>query len=118
MIELPVGKNLIDQMLNQTLDPGGRRVFESSRSGLDHIGQHHQRGFAGLRFGTGIAEVVNFYGIFALQLLGLVVKIADQAGAVVLPDVVDNDLGEFFLPGDFNSVLHMGDQYQARHGRR
>ena len=49
--------------------------------------------------------------------LGLMVKIADEAGAVVLPDDVGDGLSQLVFPGQFHPVLDMGDEDQAAHGR-
>ena len=62
IVQLPVGKDFIDQMLNQSLDACRCGILQRSRGGLHHIGQHDQPGFDGLGPGTGVPEIVCLYG--------------------------------------------------------
>lgn len=77
VIELPVGKNFIGQVLNQALNASRRRVFQGSRGRFHDIRQHHQTGLLGLRPGAGISVIIDIDGISAFELLGLFVKISD-----------------------------------------
>ena len=77
IVQLAVGKNLVGQVLHQTLDAGRRRVLQGSRSGFNHVGQHDQSGFLGLGLGAGVPEVIDFHGIRAFQLDCLFIEIGD-----------------------------------------
>lgn len=116
VVELSVGKNLVDQILHKALDSGRRGVGQSPGGRFDDIGQHHKRHLPGLGFRSGISEVFDLDGVFALLLLGLVIKIGDQTGAVVLLNRLDNGGPQPVAPRNFDAVFHVGHQNQARHG--
>lgn len=115
MIELTVGKYLINQVLHKSLDSGGCWILKGSRRRFHHVCQHDQSGLFGLRFGAGVAVVVYFNGIGTFQIFGLLKKIADEAGAVVLPYGVDNRLPQLVLPRNIHTVFDMCYQNQAGH---
>ena len=102
VIELAVGKDLVDQGLHQAPYAGGGWIGDAARGGLHLIGQHHQRGFPRLRPGTGISEIVDVDGFRTFLLFGLVVEIRDQTGAVMLLNGVDDRLPQTVLPGDLD----------------
>ena len=117
IVELPVGKDLVDQVLDQSLDPGRGGVLQSSRRRFHHIGQHDQPGFPGLGFWARVPEIVDLDGVFSLLLFGFFVKIANDAGSMVLLDGVDDGLSQLVLPSQLYTGLDVRDQDQARHGR-
>lgn len=115
MIELTVGKYLINQVLHKSLNSGGCGVFEGSRCRFHHVGQHDQPCLFGLWFGAGVAVVVYFNGIGAFQMFRLLKKIADEASAVVLLYGVDDRLSQLVLPRYIHTVFDMCYQNQAGH---
>ena len=108
-VQLAVWKNSIDKSLDETLYSWGCGIVKGSWSRFNHIRQHDEAGFPGLRLGAGVAEVINVYRIFAFQLFGLFIEVLDVAGPVVLPDGVYNILTEFVCSGNFHTFFNMGD---------
>jgi hypothetical protein len=105
IIELTVGKYFINQVLNESLNSGRRRNVQGTGGGLNDIRQHDKPRDPRLGFGTRISEIVYFDGIFPLLLFRLVIKIGNQAGAVVLSDGVYNLFAQFVFRGDFNTMF-------------
>ena len=77
LVELAVGEDQVDQVLDLPLDPAGGRVFQGPGGGFDHVRYHHQGGFAGLGLGPRVAEIVLLYQVFALELPGFFEEIPD-----------------------------------------
>jgi len=90
IVKLAIGKNFIDQILNETLYSSRCRVVQCPASGLNNVGQHNQAGFAGLGLWAGISEIFYFNGMFSALLLGLMKEIFDETGAMMLPDGIDD----------------------------
>jgi hypothetical protein len=117
VVQLTVREDLVYQMLDQSLDSGWCWIFKGAGSRFHYIGQHDQSRLFGLRSGPRIAEVVFLNGIGAFELLRFNEEIADQTGAVMLLDGVNNHLAQLVLFGYLNAVFDMGDQNQTGHGR-
>ena len=96
-------------------DARGRGVGECAAAGFHRVGQHEDGGFFGLRTRAGII-VVRFARLFA-QIDGFLVKITDQAGAVVLPNNIRNLLPQFIALGQLNALLDVREQNKRAHGR-
>jgi hypothetical protein len=62
LAELTVTENVVDQAIHHPLNSGRRGVVEGAAGRLDDIRQHYQTGFFRLRFGTGIAKIINIQG--------------------------------------------------------
>ncbi len=108
-IQLTVGKNFVDQVLNESLDSGRSGIFKGSGCSLHCICKHDQSGLAGLRLGARVPEIINFDGILAFELLGFVIKEFDETGAVMLFDRVDDHRPQFIFAGYFDTVFDMRD---------
>lgn len=108
-VKLAVGKYLIDQVLNQSLDAGRCGILKRARGGFHNICQHHQTGFFGLWFGPWVTIVINFDGVFSLDLDGLVKKVGNQTGAMVLLNGSDDGLAQFMLAGDVHALFDVGN---------
>ena len=75
-----------DQFLDMPPDAAGCRVNQGAAGSLDGVGQKNDPGLPGLRFGTGIAEVVlpNTFSLVPGLTQGFLIKKGNQARAVVL----------------------------------
>ena len=104
---------MVDEVLDKALDPGRCWIVKGPRGRFNHIGQHDQASFPGLRLGAGVSEIIDSYLIFSFQLFGFVIEISDKTGTVVLADGVDNNLSELVRFRDFDTFLDMGNQYQT-----
>ncbi len=132
IVELPALHPVVDHLLDQLLQlappalpalglRGGRpvraappgaarfvpeielaRVRRGPHRRFDRIGQHDHPGLLGLWPGAGIAEVLLAHLVAALQ--RPVVEVADQHRAVVLPDDVDDRLGQARLAREAHAV--------------
>lgn len=73
-VELAVTERIVDQPIDHTLDPGGRRFRERTAGRFHHVGQHDEPRLLGLRFGARIPIIVDIDGrqrgsLAALRLL-------------------------------------------------
>src|SRR5208337_4620320 len=116
-VQLAVSEDIVDDLLHHSLDTGGGGIAEGPGGGLRLVRQEDQPGFLGLGPGPGIPIVLGFYRLGVGRLgLGLMVKIGDKAGAVMLLDDVGNGLSQLLFPGQVHPVLDVGDENQATQG--
>ena len=108
-IQLAVGKNFVNQVLNQSLDSGRSGVFKGSGRSLNCICKHDQSGLTGLGLGARVPEIINIDGILTFALFRFFIKEFDETGTVMLFDRVDDDMPQFIFPGNFNAVFDMRD---------
>ena len=108
-IKLAVGKNFVNQVLNQALDSGRSWIFQGSGGGFYRIRKHNQPGLTGLGLGARIPEIIDIDRILSSALLCFFIKEFDEAGTVMLLDGVDDHATQFIFTGNFNSVFDMRD---------
>ena len=118
LIQLAVSEHVVDDLLDHALDAGRGGVRQGPGGRLHLVRQEHQPGFLGLGPGARVAVILHLDLVgFGRLRLGLVEKIADEVGAVVLTDDISDVLPQPVFPGQVHPVLDMGDQDQAAHGR-
>jgi hypothetical protein len=124
--QLAITENIVDHPVHKSLDSGRGRFRQRSAGCFHHIGQHDQPGLLGLRLGTGIPIVVYVdggeFGSFLILCLltgfnRFLVKKRNITGSVVLADDVHDVFSQAMLPGEFDPVLHVGDQDETAHRR-
>ena len=119
IFQLSIHKDVTYDPLHHSLDARRCRIGEGFGSGLYRIRQHHDSRLFGLRFGARIAIFLFPYlcQFGVLRIFCLLVEEGDQARTVVLLDDIDNRSGQFALPGQLHTILHMGSDNQVAHGR-
>ena len=97
-VQLALGIDLADDVLDMAFEAAGRRIDQGAAGGLDDIGQEDEAGLLALGLGAGITIILLADGIVSFGLghfLGLVMEIDDERGAMLEP--VDQCRG--LLPG-------------------
>jgi hypothetical protein len=116
-VQLSIGEDLVDDLLSQPLD--SRRCWIRERPGgrFHRIGQHHNPGLFGLRFGSRVAVVflVNLLYPGILLFLGLLIEVADETGTMVLLNDINDLLAETIFFGQSNAIFNVGYEYEAAH---
>src|SRR5512143_1629375 len=115
--ELVIKEDAGYDAVRQRLDPLRRRVFKGPRRSLDGVGQHHDCGDLRPRAGTRVAVILFRDLDVGLEILGLLVKIGYERGAVMLLDYVDDLRRQLVFTRDLHAVLHMRRNYEATHRR-
>ena len=79
LVQLAVKEDMVDYFIDQGRDPGGCRVGEDSRRGLDRIGHHDERRNTGLRFRSGIFKILRRGQLLLLAMfLSLLIKVCGE----------------------------------------
>ncbi len=114
LLQLPVTEHIVDEPIDHSLYSCGRGVGKRAAGRFDDVCQHHQPRFLGLRFGAGIAVIVNINDgqLSALRGSGLLanflsfnVKKRDEAGSVVLADYVRDGFAQAMILGQLNTLF-------------
>ena len=114
--KFPFGQTALNQAVNPCRHFSLGKGTHALKGGLNGIGHHHNGAFSCLRLGEGIG-IILCPG-FGIQFLGFMIKIFDNAVAVVFGNDVYHVFGQTVFLGHFNAVLHVGNDNQRGEGRR
>ena len=109
IVEL-VEDGVANDLLNIVLADGAAGELGGG-GGFDGVREHDDGGFDALGLGAGITVVLNADGFLRFaafeRLLRLDVEVADERGAVMLADEVDDAFGNAMLGGELDAFLHV-----------
>jgi hypothetical protein len=89
LVELAVGEDPVDQVLDLPFDPAGGRVFQGPGGGFDHVREHHQGGFAGLGLGSRVTEIILLHLVFTLLPSRGLASISAAAASAMEPTITE-----------------------------
>src|SRR6185369_3934171 len=119
LVKLAVNKDVVDDLLNEALNPCGSGIDKCSGSSFDVIGKKDETGLSCLGFRAVVTEIVladylprsGLFNSFLIKILyqGSTVRLPYDIGDRVSKPVLLRQLGPFF---------DMGDKYESTHARR
>lgn len=117
LVKLPVDEFVVDDLADHVADPVGRVLVQRAGGAFDGVRQHDDRGLTGLRLRPEIAVVLLVHRFRFLLDQRLLVKIMDQAGAMVLLDKIDQLRAQLGPARDVDPFLDVVEDHQAAHRR-
>ncbi len=116
-IELPIEKDVFDDVLYVAFNPFGGWIIENAGGSLYGIGKHDDARFLCLRFRPSIPEVtvLDYVKVLIFHLLGLGVEETDKSRSVMLLNDLLDLPADLVLVGHLDPFLDVGQDDQGAH---